>query len=115
MLYSWPVLLVAAIVTTLLARGAFGVMMIERGSAKKVRDLEAEAVLLTGREKELETEIAQLKTPEGIVDEIKDKFSVTRPGEHVAIIVDERSRASTTKKEAGIWYRRWWDAIIKPK
>lgn len=111
--YSWPSLVVMALVTVLLVKGAAGIMTIERDSAGRVEVLESQSEALVMRESDLKAEIERLKTDEGIVEEIKDKFSVTREGEFVAIIVDERTKATTTPKENKIWYKKFWGAIMR--
>lgn len=111
LVYSWPALVLAAIVTFFIIKGAVGIMIIERGSANRVTNLEKEAEALALRESELKSEIAKLRTDDGIVEEIKEKFSVTRDGEHVAIIVNERNGATTTENSI-IWYKKLWNAMI---
>jgi cell division protein FtsB len=106
--YSWPALAVVAIITILLIKGAFGIMKIERQSAARVKELENEASALAAHEGELEAQIERLKTPEGVVEEIKDKFSAVREGEYVAIIVDERVKASSTEENQDNWAKRAW-------
>lgn len=110
-LYSWLSLALLAVMTFFLVKGAFGIIQIERKSAEKVSELEREAAELREREEELEAEIARLKTPEGVVEAIKDKFSVTREGEYVAIIIDERSRATSSKKESQGWLAGLWQGV----
>jgi len=110
-LYSWLSLGVVAVITFFLVKGAFGIITIERKSAAKVRELESESVALALRENELEDEIERLKTSEGVIEAIKDKFSVTREGEYVAIIVDERTRATSSEKEAEGWLAGLWQGV----
>ena len=110
-LYSWLSLGILAIVTFFLVKGAFGIITIERESAARVRELESEAAALALREGELKDEIERLKTPEGVINAIKDKFSVTREGEYVAIIVDERLRASSSEKEGEGWFGNLWSGV----
>lgn len=111
-LYSIPSLLLFAVITILLAKGASGIMRIERESAGKVKTLEAESQALALREKELNAEIVRLKTEEGVLEEIKEKFSVTREGEYVAIIVDEKREATSTDSIFKNWYAKMVDVII---
>jgi cell division protein FtsB len=110
-LYSWLSLGVLAVITFFVVKGAFGIIQIERKSAERVRELEREATELTLREEKLKDEIEYLKTPDGVVDAIKDKFSVTREGEYVAIIVDERSRASSSEEEEAGWLAGLWQGV----
>lgn len=110
--YSIPSLCLLALISFVMAKGALGVFLKERESANVLRELEAKALAGEERQKELEGSIERLKTEEGIVEEIKNKFSVTREGEHVAVIIDERSRATTTNTLEKAWYKRFWTAII---
>lgn len=112
-LYSVPSLLVLGILATFLARGAFNLVMVERQSAERVKELEAEVKALDVREGELTASIEKLQTEDGIVEEIKEKFSAVREGEHVAIIVDERRKATTSEEEKKGWFGRFWDAIMR--
>jgi hypothetical protein len=50
--------------------------------------------------------VAYLETDIGIEDEIRSKYRVARPGESVALIVDdtdEKSEATTTATSTGFW------------
>ena len=111
LLYSFPSLCLLAILTFFLAKGALGVVGKERESAQRISMLEAKALALNGRKTELEDGIEKLQTEEGITEEIKNKFSVERPGEYVAIIVDERQKASSTvvvddKNTLNNWWKK---------
>ena len=86
-------------------------MLIERESAHKVSNLEKEALALALREKKLEEEVNNLRTQEGIIEEIKQKFSVTREGEHVAIIVNERVKATSSATSTSEWFKGSWQSI----
>lgn len=111
LLYSWPSLILIAIITFFLVKGAVGIMRIERESAGRVRELEADSKALALREEKLTQDINKLRTEAGIIEEIKEKFSVTREGEYVAIIVDERNKATSTDGTGISWIKRLWNAI----
>ncbi len=111
-LYSWPALVLMALLTFFLAKGATGVMIKERESAEMVSKLEAEKREIESREAALLSGIARLQTEEGIIEEIRAKFGVTRDGERVAVIVDERTGKNGEKTDVS-WYERIWNAIIK--
>lgn len=110
-LYSWPSLIVVAIVSGLMLKGAITLLIIERQNAHRVSELEAESEKLLEKGEKLGLEIERLGTEEGIVEEIKEKFSVTRTGEHMAVIVDDQKKATSTENELS-WYKRWWGVII---
>ena len=107
-LYSLPSLIILTLITIFLAKGAFGIMSLERRSAQRVQELEGESQVLTLREQELKAQIDRLKTEEGVVEEIKRKFSVTRAGEHVAIIVDAKAEATSTETSGVKWLKNLW-------
>ncbi len=111
-MYSLPTLILLAIIAFILAKGAIRIIVKEDGSRKRVDSLQAEIALNTARIEELKGRINRLGTPEGIEDEIKDKFSVVPPGEYVAIIVDDKRPATTTDGSEIPWYKKIWSAII---
>lgn len=102
-----------AMVCFFLVKGTFGVMLKERASASKVGELEEQSQALELRETELNSEIAKLQTEEGIIEEIRDKFSVTREGEYVAIIVNDRPEATTTEKTVSDRFKEWLEKIMR--
>jgi cell division protein FtsB len=112
LVYSWPTILLVAVITFFFAKGAVGVMLKERESAERVAKLEAQASAMEAREALLKEGIARLQTDEGVREEIKEKFSVTEEGEYVAIIVDERL-PEPSEAEALPWYKKLWNAIIR--
>lgn len=60
---------------------------------------------LKNREKMLTSEIERLKTKDGIEEEIRNKFNVAKPGEHLVVIVDDAStsKSGTANESAGWW------------
>ncbi|OHA89906.1 MAG: hypothetical protein A2832_02105 [Candidatus Zambryskibacteria bacterium RIFCSPHIGHO2_01_FULL_44_22b] len=111
-LYSIPSIVILGLVSFVLAKGAVKIILKEEESRKRVEDLQAEVATMALREETLKRSIERLETPEGIEDEIKDKFGVVREGEHVAIIVDEKRAATSTDDSSAPWYKRFWGVII---
>lgn len=109
-LYSIPTLIVLLIVAIFLLRGAVGIMKIERESAERVEELKREKDALALRHEELNRDILKLQTDEGVIEEIKEKFSVTREGEYVAIIVEEKEKATTTE-DSSFWLKSFWQGL----
>ncbi len=65
----------------------------------------------------LKNEVDWLSTPEGIEEEIRNKFSVVKEGEQVAIIVESKSTPTTTPgvlKTETLWDKiaEWFAGII---
>lgn len=58
------------------------------------------------REKELKEKIDKLNTEQGIEEEIRSKFNVTKENESVVIIVENKEKeASTTVEKLGFWQK----------
>ncbi|MDB5254279.1 MAG: hypothetical protein JWL80_345, partial [Parcubacteria group bacterium] len=110
-LYSIPVLVVLGIVVAFLLRGTYQVIRKDITSANSVKEMEAKAAQLADRQEQLKKNIDKLSTDDGIDAEIKDKFSVSKPGEHVAIIVDEKAVVSTTTPEKPNLFKRMWNKV----
>ena len=77
-IYSFPSLIVFAVVAFFLVKGAVKVMDKEWESSERVKDLEAKAVTLILRERELRDGISRLETEDGVKEEIKERFNVTQ-------------------------------------
>jgi Tfp pilus assembly protein PilX len=110
-LYSTPALIVLLVVTLLIGRGAYGVIMKERESAGYVYSLEEKVIALSDRQAKLKNDTSRLETDEGIDTEIKTRFSVAKAGEHVAVIVDPRGEASSTDAHLAPWYQKLWQSF----
>ncbi|MEX0932324.1 MAG: hypothetical protein WDZ61_00320 [Parcubacteria group bacterium] len=111
MLYSLPVLILLLVVTGFLSQGALGVVGKQMESERHLEELEGKAAVLSARRAELEGNIRALETEDGVIEEIKGKFSVTEEGEYVAILVDEVRKASTTEPEEETWSSKWWHLV----
>jgi cell division protein FtsB len=111
-LYSTPVVVALLLLTVVLVRGAYAVVMKDRESIAGMDTLQAKVVDLSNKEFELKSQIASLNTEAGIDEAIKEKFNVAAPGEHVAFIVDPAAASTTSTTTPQVWYKRMWDAII---
>jgi cell division protein FtsB len=111
-LYSTPGLIVVFLITLLAIKGTYGVIQKDRESSKYVSDLKTKMADLTTRDTLLKAEISKLGTTEGVNTLIKEKFSVAEQGEHVAVIVDQSNRATTTSTEQKNWFQSLWQSFI---
>lgn len=112
-LYSRNVIIVLCVVTILLVRGAWGVMEKNLESKKNVVLLEDQLSEARKKNEELSKHIAILNTEEGVESEIRQKFSVSKEGEQVAVIIDPKPLAETgpVEKESifvriGNWFSK---------
>lgn len=88
-LYAKATLGVLFVLSVIVARGAWQVY--QKAAIARAERVEAESSLgeLVSRTKGLEESIDRLKSERGVEEEIRQKFTVARPGEEVVIVVDE--------------------------
>ncbi|MDO8564810.1 MAG: septum formation initiator family protein [bacterium] len=89
-LYSRVSLLGALILVVLAGRATWGMYEKERESRRQFDRAQEELAALEAREKELTGRITRLDTPEGVEAEIREQFPVTKPGERMVVIVEEK-------------------------
>lgn len=89
-LYSRGAILLLLVLLLLTGKAAWGVFEKERESRKALTEASASLTALETREKELKARIARLNTEEGIEAEIREQFPVTKPGEKMVVIVEEK-------------------------
>ena len=106
-IYSRITIFILLIVVILLARSTYQIFKKERLSSASYSEVKKEYDSLKGRQTMLDSEIARLKTENGVEEEIRSKFSVAKPGETVVVIVDSSSSSSTDNNEltASVWSR----------
>lgn len=114
-LYSRNVIIVLSIITILLVRGAFGVMQKNIESKKNVVLLNTQLEDARVKNQELTKNIAILSTEEGVESEIRQKFSVSKDGEQVAVIVDPKPVPGDEKADTGgLWVsvKSWFSGLF---
>jgi cell division protein FtsB len=94
-LYSRWMVVVLFILTLFLGRATWSVYVKEQESRANAALAHKELERLVERQNVLNAEIQRLSTDEGIEEEIRSKFSVSKEGEHFFVIVDE-DKATTT-------------------
>lgn len=112
-LYSRNAVIILAIVTIFLVRGAYEVMQKKHQSEVALLDAQSELKEAQAHEAELAADRGLLDSDAGVEREIREKYSVAKPGEHVAIIVDTAptTTATTTQPESvwtkiGNWFKK---------
>ena len=58
---------------------------------------------LENRNKELMTQINELQTTQGVEAEIRSKFTVAKPNEHMVIVLDGPLASTTPPENDGFW------------
>ncbi|TAL49537.1 hypothetical protein EPN83_00085 [Patescibacteria group bacterium] len=105
-LYSPLSLLVVAVLAALFLRGAWQIWQKERESGRNINQVSRALEEARRKERQLSAGIERLQTERGKEEEIREKFSVARTGEEVAVIVE---RGGAGKQEQGgaqsIWQK----------
>ncbi|HEY9583223.1 MAG TPA: hypothetical protein VJK09_02880 [Candidatus Paceibacterota bacterium] len=85
--YSWPVLILVALVLVFMGRASYRVYL--RWDKARIERNEAEARYQAelARQVKLENNVARLKTERGWEEELRKNFQVAKPGEGVIMIV----------------------------
>ncbi len=113
-LYSRATFFVLLLVTVLLLKGVWGAWDKHRESKQNLKNVEQELVQARNRELELTTRIEKLETQEGMEKEIRERFSVTKPGEEIVLIVEEDTSSGAYKAEDLPWWKkvgRWFASL----
>ena len=107
-LYSKITLAVLFFVLFWVVRGAWAIYQ-KAEIARSERDIAARALAeLEGRTTELKTSLARLKSTQGIEEEVRQKYTVARPGEEVVVVIDENAKKSNNSEvvaEKSLWQR----------
>lgn len=102
-------MIVLVILIVLLLNAVFKVYkkqdMTRDNLAKAATSLES----LRAREEMLSSEIAKLKTEDGIEAEIREKYGLVKEGEEVIVVVDNDKATSSNNRRDGMGF---WQAVL---
>lgn len=115
-LYSRNSLVVVAIITVLFLRGAWGVWQKQKESEAKLAETEAALVAAQNRQTTLTANIDRLNTQEGMEHEIRERFSVKKPGEDVILVVEpEQATTGEAFESKSTWSKisAWFAGFFK--
>ncbi len=112
-LYSRPMLVLLAIPVILLGMAAWNAYGKERETSINREEQTRELAALEEREGALQAEMDRLKVERGVEEEVRSKYDMGKPGEHMIVIVDpdQKNNATTSTEEHKGWFQRfldWW-------
>jgi cell division protein FtsB len=87
-LYSKTAVVILIILLILLIKATWGVYKKQEESAANAVQASHELEKLSQRQEVLNSELKRLQTDAGIEEEIRSKYSVSKPGEDLLIVVD---------------------------
>ncbi len=103
----------AAVLIVLFAWGikaTWGVYQKEQLTKENLVKAQRELETLTQRQQALSAKIDQLKSPEGVEEEIRNKFGLVKEGEQVAVIVDSNTDSEPVAAPATST-PSWWENV----
>lgn len=109
-MYSPITLVLLGVVVVLAIYGVIDIIPKYIDAARAERTIENKKELLAERHARLEEELENMKTPEGIEENIREKLNVVKEGEHVIMIVEPKVQAvdeSTQTKKS------WWQRLFE--
>ncbi len=105
-LYSRTMIFFLFIIVIFLAQATWKVYKKERLTRKNLNQVADEYKKLEHRESTIKSSVDYLQTDKGVESEIRSKFRAIKPGEQVAIIInDEVKKTNTVQKEKTIWQK----------
>jgi len=106
-LYSRIGIVLVLILIVIFAKATFGVYKKEKESAANTLQAQEELKKLEDRQEVLTKEIDRLQTDAGIEEEIRSKYSVSKPDENLLIIVDEEKEKQMPIQEKQGWWNKF--------
>jgi hypothetical protein len=97
------------IVAAILVRGLWGVWGKYQKSQALLSSAQNDLSGIEERQKTLSQAVSALSTDEGKERELRDRFALVKPGEHLVVLVDNAAAAEPAVQsvEKGWWARFW--------
>lgn len=95
--------IIMAIISVFVATRAFGVLAKKHQANKMNRAYQTEILELAQKEKDMHQELTQLATEDGLEQEIREKFRVTKEGEELIVIVPLKDTADKNASSGGLF------------
>ena len=104
-----PVTLAVLLIVVLVALHSTWVVYGKKRTSEKMKNIAQNNLNeLLLRQNELDYKMERLKTTEGLEEEIRSKFNVTKIGENMVMVVEgDNSKASTTSSAGGFFQKIW--------
>ena len=93
-IYSRLSLLLLGVLVLVFAKASVGAYQKYHLSDRAYQEVAREQSELSARKDRLESDIARLKTAEGVEADIRSKFGMVKAGEHMLVLVDRGSTSS---------------------
>lgn len=109
-LFSVPMILVLAVITAVVGVAAFNMHRTYEDTRQTVKRLQEERQQLADRKQAARSAAARIATRRGLKEEIREKFSVAKPGERVIVLTEGRRRQATSADKTAD--TSWWGKAV---
>ena len=115
-MFSMPVIIVIFCFVVFALYGVVNVLRTKSALNKEITRLKQEIAKAETTRQDYESQMNNLKTTDGIDREARNRFNLKKPGEEVAIFVDDKKQESAPPegKVAGVYHAvtRWFKNIF---
>jgi len=108
-LYSWPVLLLLAVFFIYTLYWTWGAYQKQAASIQGLEGTKRVWDQFTQREAELKENVQKLQTSRGLEEEIRERFSVAKEGEKMAIIIEEKMNGDENNPPKKWFWASFWE------
>ncbi len=105
--YSKLTVIGLSILALVIANGVWKIYQREKQSESMRFEAEARLTSLKNQKDSLTKEMNKLSSEGGVEEEIRQKFNVVKPGEHVVVIVNTDQATTTATTTSGFWASLW--------
>lgn len=98
LVYSWPVAMAVFLLAVFLGQSAVRSYLVARNTRSAYTEARRDREDLEAKRVELDKTLDYLSTPYGLERELRRKFGLVKPGEHLMVIVDRTEEAAPEEK-----------------
>jgi len=105
--FSLPTAVILLVLVVLVGQASWNMYQTYRQTSDRLQRLQNERNELIARRESAQQAAAQVTTNRGLREEIREKFSVAKPGERVIVLNENQSnQATTTKSQESSWWQK---------
>lgn len=104
-------IIVACIILIVLIKATYSIHQKAVVSDAKLAQARVELVKLQARNNDLDSQVSELSTDQGIETELRTKYRAVRDGESVAVITGDAGQAAATVEASTTVSVGWWHGL----
>jgi len=108
-LFSLPTAAILVVLIVLVGQASWNMYQTHQRTSERLQRLQTEKKELIARRNAAQKAAAQVTTNRGVREEIREKFSVAKPGERVIVLNENQSNTATTSDNQKP--KSWWQQL----